>query len=72
MYVLVPMIIGPLVSQFIINMANKGVTSDSDIVYPMELFLGSAVVMLLCFIPAKVVRDKQSDFHDKLMNEIEK
>ncbi|MBR3149448.1 MAG: MFS transporter [Eubacterium sp.] len=72
MYVLVPMIIGPLVSQFIINIANRGVTDDKDIVYPMELFLGATAVMLLCFIPAKIVRDKQSDFHKKLMEEIEK
>ena len=70
MYVLVPMIIGPLVSQFIINTANRGVTNDADIVYPMELFLGAAVVMLFCFIPAKIVRDKQSELHDELMKEI--
>ncbi len=60
MYVLVPMIIGPLVSQFIINRANSGVTDDAQIVYPMELFLGAAFVMLFCFIPAKLVRDAQS------------
>lgn len=70
MYVLVPMIIGPLISQFIINTANKGVTDDADIVYPMELFLGAAVVMLFCFIPAKIVRDKQSDYHNELMKDI--
>lgn len=70
MYVLVPMIIGPLISQFIINNANRGVTNDADIVYPMELFLGAAVVMLFCFIPAKIVRDKQSEHHNELMNEI--
>jgi len=70
MYVLVPMIIGPLISQFIINTANKGVTNDADIVYPMELFLGAAVVMLFCFIPAKIVRDKQSDYHNELMKDI--
>ncbi|MBQ7203678.1 MAG: MFS transporter [Eubacterium sp.] len=57
MYVLVPMIVGPLVSQLIINIRNKGVTNDADIVYPMELFLGAAVVMLLCFIPAKIVKN---------------
>lgn len=70
MYVLVPMIIGPLISQFIINTANRGVTNDADIVYPMELFLGAAVVMLFCFLPAKIVRDKQSEHHNELMNEI--
>lgn len=56
MYVLVPMIIGPLVAQTIINAFNKGV-AESEIVYPMELFLGSAVIMLFCFIPAKIVRN---------------
>ena len=71
MYVLVPMIIGPLVAQFIINAANRGVTNDSDIVYPMELFLGAAFVMLFCFIPAKVVRDNQPEFHNELMKKIE-
>lgn len=70
MYVLVPMIIGPLVSQFIINTANRGVTNDADIVYPMELFLGSAVVMLLCFIPAKIVRDNEKEHHEELMKKI--
>ncbi|MBE6720782.1 MAG: MFS transporter [Ruminococcaceae bacterium] len=70
MYVLVPMIIGPLVSQFIIKTANRGVTNDADIVYPMELFLGAAVVMLFCFIPAKVVKDRQSQHHDELMKSI--
>ena len=70
LYVLVPMIIGPIVAQAIINLSNKGV-SDSEIVYPMELFLGAAVVMLFCFIPAKIVRDKQQDFHNKLMKDLE-
>lgn len=71
MYVLIPMIIGPLAAQFIIHFANKGV-SDENIVYPMELFLGAAVIMLFCFIPAKIVRDKQPEYHDKLMNELNK
>lgn len=56
MYVLVPMIIGPLVAQTIINAFNKGV-AENEIVYPMELFLGSAVIMLFCFIPAKIVKN---------------
>ena len=43
--VLVPMIIGPIAAQIIITSANKGV-NDSEIVYPMELFLGAAVIML--------------------------
>ncbi|MBR3737794.1 MAG: hypothetical protein IKN26_03550, partial [Eubacterium sp.] len=70
MYVLVPMIIGPLVAQFIINMANRGVTDESLIVYPMELFLGSAVVMLFCFIPASIVRNNQQNRHEELMKNI--
>lgn len=70
MYVLVPMIIGPLVAQTIINAANKGV-ADADIVYPMELFLGAAAVMLFCFIPAKIVRDRQAEYHDELMKQID-
>lgn len=70
MYVLVPMIIGPLVAQTIINTANKGV-ADADIVYPMELFLGAAAVMLFCFIPAKIVRDRQPEYHDELMKQID-
>lgn len=70
MYVLVPMIIGPLVAQTIINAANQGV-ADADIVYPMELFLGAAAVMLFCFIPAKIVRDRQPEYHDELMKQID-
>ena len=70
MYVLVPMIIGPLVAQFIINTANRGVTDESLIVYPMELFLGSAVIMLFCFIPASIVRSNQQKRHEELMNNI--
>jgi MFS family permease len=70
MYVLIPMIIGPVIAQIIINVANKGV-SDDNIVYPMELFLGAAVVLLFCFIPAKVVRNKQNDYHNQLMKELE-
>lgn len=71
MYVLVPMIIGPVISQLIINGYNKGVAAG-NISYPMELFLGAAAVMLLCLIPGKMVRDKQSKYHDELMKEIEK
>lgn len=69
MYVLVPMIIGPIVAQIIITSANKGV-NDSEIVYPMELFLGAAVIMLFAFIPAKIVRDNQPIQHEKLLNEL--
>ena len=71
MYVLVPMIVGPLVAQFIINMANRGVANEADIVYPMELFIGSAAIMLFCFIPATVVRNNQPQFHDELMKQID-
>ncbi len=71
MYVLVPMVIGPIVAQFIINMSNRGVTDESQIVYPMELFLGAAGVMLFCFIPATIVRKNQPEFHDKLVKELE-
>ena len=46
MYVLVPMIVGPVIAQTIINVSNRGV-SDSEIVYPMELFLG-AVLLYSC------------------------
>ena len=70
MYVLVPMILGPLAAQAIINFANRGVTNDADIVYPMELFLGSAVIMLFCFIPAKIVRDNQPKHHEELMEKL--
>lgn len=69
MYVLVPMIIGPVVAQIIINIYNKG-AADSDIVYPMELFLGAAIIMLFAFIPAKIVRDNQPKLHDELMKKI--
>ena len=71
MYVLVPMVVGPLVAQFIINMANRGVTNEADIVYPMELFLGAAFVMLFCFIPARIVRNNQPKRHEQLMKELE-
>ena len=70
MYVLVPMIIGPLVAQFIINMANRNAASDAEIVYPMELFLGAAAVMLFCFIPAKIVRDNQPKHHEELLKQM--
>ncbi len=69
MYVLVPMIIGPIVAQAIIKAANRGVASE-NIVYPMELFLGAAVIMLFCFIPAKIVRANQSQHHNELINKI--
>lgn len=69
MYVLVPMIVGPVIAQTIITLANKGV-ADEDIVYPMELFLGAAAVMLFCFIPAKIVRNKQPEYHDELMQKM--
>jgi MFS family permease len=69
MYVLVPMIIGPIVAQIIISISNKGV-ADSDIVYPMELFLGAAVVLLFCFIPSKIVKNKQNDYHNQLLEEM--
>lgn len=69
MYVLVPMIIGPIVAQAIIKAANRGVASE-NIVYPMELFLGAAVIMLFCFIPAKIVRANQPQHHNELLNKI--
>lgn len=71
MYVLIPMIIGPVVAQIIIGAFNKGV-QDENIVYPMELFLGAAVLMLLCFIPARIVRNKQPQMHDELMKKLDK
>lgn len=71
MYVLVPMIIGPVVAQAIINAANKGVAAE-NIVYPMELFLGAAALMLFCLIPAAVVRNKQPKMHDELMKKLDK
>lgn len=71
MYVLVPMIIGPVVAQAIINSANKGVAAE-NIVYPMELFLGAAALMLFCLIPASVVRNKQPQMHDELMKKLDK
>lgn len=71
MYVLVPMIAGPVVAQAIINAFNKGVAAE-NIVYPMELFLGAAVIMIFCFIPAAVVRNKQPQMHDELMKDIDK
>lgn len=70
MYVLVPMIIGPVIAQIIISACNKGV-ADENIVYPMELFLGAAVVFLFCFIPAKLVRNEQGLQHERLMLEME-
>lgn len=70
MYVLIPMIIGPLIAQAIISAFNAGV-AESDIVYPMELFLGSAVVLLFCFIPSKIVRDAQARRHEELMKELQ-
>ena len=69
MYVLIPMIIGPVVAQGVINMYNKGV-ADSDIVYPMELFLADAVVMLFCFIPARIVRNNHEKRHKELLNDM--
>ena len=70
MYVLVPMIIGPVVAQIIINAANRGVASE-NIVYPMELFLGCAVVLLFCFIPSRIVRVEGAKHHDELMKELQ-
>ncbi len=70
MYVLIPMIFGPLFAQGVINAMNKGV-ADSDIVYPMELFLVSAVILLLCFIPSGIVRNEQARKHEELMSELE-
>lgn len=71
MYVLIPMIIGPIVAQIIISAFNKGVAVE-NIVYPMELFLGAAALMLLCFIPARIVRNNQPQMHDELMKKLEK
>lgn len=70
MYVLIPMIIGPVVAQIIINISNRGVTNSDDITYPMELFLGAAVIMFFAFIPAKKVRDNQPKMHDELMKKL--
>lgn len=69
MYVLVPMIIGPIIAQAIISFANRGVESQ-DIIYPMELFLGCAAVLLLCFIPSYYLRDEDAKHHEMLINEL--
>ena len=70
MYVLIPMIFGPLFAQGVINAMNKGV-ADSDIVYPMELFLVSAVILLFCIIPSSLVRNEQAKRHNELMSKLE-
>ena len=71
MYVLIPMIIGPIVAQAIITYFNRGVP-ESQYVYPMELFLGAAAIMLFCFIPAKIVRENQDKQHELLLDKLNK
>ena len=68
MYVLVPMIIGPIAAQIIITSANRALTTANSISY--GAFLGAAVIMLFAFIPAKIVRDNQPNQHEKLLNEL--
>lgn len=71
MYVLIPMIIGPLVGQFIINTVNLR-TPEGVILYPPELFLGATVIICLAFIPSYFVKRNDKIIRAKLLEKIEK
>lgn len=70
LFVLVPMIIGPLVAQFIINAVNMR-TPEGMILYPPELFLGGAVVVAFACIPAYFVKKNDKVIRAKLLAEKE-
>lgn len=62
MYVLVPMVIGPAIGDFLINKLSSGTyTNDYNELVNLpvkEIFLAAAVVTLLIYIPIKKVFDK--------------
>ncbi len=70
LYVLLPMIIGPIVGMIIINAV--GLTAeDGSVLYPPELFLGGAVIVAFALIPAWFVRKNDSIIRKKKLAEIE-
>lgn len=68
LFVLIPMILGPAVGQFIINSVNMR-TAEGLILYPPELFIGAAAVLALAFIPAYFVRKNDSYIREKLISQ---
>ncbi len=70
LFVLIPMLVGPGVGQFIINKVNMR-TPTGEILYPPELFLGAAVVVAFAFIPAYFVKKNDKKIREKLLTERE-
>ena len=68
MFVLVPMIIGPAVGQFIIETVNLR-TVDGTILYPPELFLGGAAMVALAFVPAYFVKKNDAKIRAALIEQ---
>ena len=70
LFVLVPMIIGPAVAQFTINSVDMR-ASDGTILYPPELFLSGAVVVVFAVVPAYFVKKNDKVIRAKLIKEKE-
>ncbi|MBO5859725.1 MAG: MFS transporter [Clostridia bacterium] len=70
LFVLVPMIIGPAVAQFTINSVDMR-ASDGTILYPPELFLAGAVVVVFAVVPAYFVKKNDKVIRAKLIKEKE-
>ena len=66
LFVLIPMILGPAVGQFIIEKVNMR-SADGIILYPPELFLGAAIVVAFAFIPAYFVKKNDRKIRETLI-----
>ncbi|MEG2688442.1 MAG: MFS transporter, partial [Clostridia bacterium] len=77
MWVLIPMLIGPLIAQLIIKLSGTYVPVEVSpafpdglkLVYPYELFLGAAVVAAFTLIPAYFVAKNDKKIRAKLIGE---
>ena len=77
--IMTPMVLASLICPSIINlfgetptadMIQSGAFRDGDKVYPYELFLISAIIAAIVFIPAIICKKKDKDFRNKKLKEL--
>lgn len=68
LFVLVPMIIGPVAGNIIIESVGLK-NALGELLYPTDMFLGASIIMLFAFVPAFFVRKNDKIIRAKLIAE---
>ena len=77
--IMLPMVLASLICPFVINAFGKlpsqelidiGAYKPGDKVYPYELFLISALIAALVFVPAFICKAKDKEFRNKKLKEL--